>query len=773
MDIKDEINVMLNSLKDGKPKAPEQPKKASPPPAPVKSIYDHMSVDELVTAITDEEKPRQESKPLKASKPADVKKPAKVSESQAHVKKAPKKVIRGTSDNKIPQNILDMLGTAGAEPEIRKTSEVKAEKTAEPEISKAPKAKAEKSTEPEISKAPEAKAEKTAEPEISKAPEAKAEKTAEPEISKAPEVKTEENSAADSVQEPESKEKTESAPESKKNIKKLVFIKRKSGAEKKAEPEIPPEEEKASEPEEVGESPESEPEEAEITENATDEDKPAAEPESADWDISEIPEQEEAEEISSDTDEAETEHKGFLSGLKSLFSRNKQIEDTAEEQEVTEDDEPENEPEPSIFSVTEEEKEQAFHIDTEPEHETSSESIIAAAELVDAAIEAIEKLKLESSEEVAPESTQPEQPTDSQEDEEIPGNQADIAVTDTVSDEDNSPEAIGEASLLIAGIREDAASAIAGIEAGMSDASSAEPEKSDSEAPEETAPEAETEQAEESLPSPEINIEIADGSTKKKRRLTAALQNILDEDPAVLSGERKEKTEADKIDVPVKTKGRFKRNFFAFIGVIMCILSVVGLVFSVRYGIRYFRSFTAGEDQKDGFAEVVYPAVIMDIESFAAPGELSSDQIISAALWSLVMSEEDMAKYSATFDIISVPAIDVEAYAAKLFGNNLPEIQHATVGSGELKFYYNEDTKSYNVPVNPITFTYRPKISSVSKTDDEYTIVVDYVKELPSWMENSKNGGEQISKTAEYKLHENNGSYTISSMTVLNVNNSL
>ena len=548
-----------------------------------------------------------------------------------------------------------------------------------------------------------------------------------------------------------------------------MFIKRKSGAEKKAEPEIPPEEEKASEPEEVGESPESEPEEAEITENATDEDKSAAEPESADWDISEIPEQEEAEEISSDTDEAETEHKGFLSGLKSLFSRNKQVEDTAEEQEVTEDDEPE----PSIFSVTEEEKEQAFHIDTEPEHETSSESIIAAAELVDAAIEAIEKLKLESSEEIAPESTQPEQPTDSQEDEEIPGNQEDIAVTDTVSDEDNSPEAIGEASLLIAGIREDAASAIAGIEAGMSDASSAEPEKSDSEAPEETAPEAETEQAEESLPSPEINIEIADGSTKKKRRLTAALQNILDEDPAVLSGERKEKTEADKIDVPVKTKGRFKRNFFAFIGVIMCILSVVGLVFSVRYGIRYFRSFTAGEDQKDGFAEVVYPAVIMDIESFAAPGELSSDQIISAALWSLVMSEEDMAKYSATFDIISVPAIDVEAYAAKLFGNNLPEIQHATVGSGELKFYYNEDTKSYNVPVNPITFTYRPKISSVSKTDDEYTIVVDYVKELPSWMENSKNGGEQISKTAEYKLHENNGSYTISSMTVLNVNNSL
>lgn len=725
MDIKDEINVMLNSLKDGKPKAPEQPKKASPPPAPVKSIYDRMSVDELVTAITDEEKPRQESKPLKASKPADVKKPAKVSESQAHVKKAPKKVIRGTSDNKIPQNILDMLGTAGIAPEIIKT------------------------------------------------PEAKAEKAAEPEIPKAPEVKTEENSADDSVQKPESEEKTESAPESKKNIKKLVFIKRKSDAENKAESEIPPEEEKVSEPEEVSESPESESEEAEITENAIVEDKPAAEPESADWDISEIPEKEETEEISSDTDEAEPEHKGFLSCLKSLFSRNKQVEDTAEEQEVTEDDEPENEPEPSIFSVTEEEKEQAYHIDTEPEHETSSESIIAAAELVDAAIEAIEKLKLESSEEIAPESTQPEQLTDSQEDEEIPVNQPDNAVTDTVSDEDDPPEAIGEASLLIAGIREDAASAIAGIEAGMSDASSAETEKSDSEAPEETAPEAETEQTEESLPSPEINIDIADGSAKKKRRLTTALQNILDEDPAVLSGERKEKTEADKIDVPVKTKGRFKRNFFAFIGVIMCILSVVGLVFSVRYGVRYFRSFTAGEDQKDSFSEVVYPAVIMDIESFAAPGELSSDQIISAALWSLVMSEEDMAKYSATFDIISVPAIDVEAYAAKLFGNNLPEIQHATVGSGELKFYYNEDTKSYNVPVNPITFTYHPKISSVSKTDDEYTIVVDYVKELPSWMENRKNGGEQISKTAEYKLHENNGSYTISSMTVLNVSNSL
>ncbi|MGN0576308.1 MAG: hypothetical protein ACI4J2_09785 [Ruminococcus sp.] len=773
MDIKDEINVMLNSLKDGKPKAPEQPKKASPPPAPVKSIYDRMSVDELVTAITDEEKPRQESEPLKAKKPAEVKKPAKISESQTPVKKAPKKVIRGTSDNKIPQNILDMLGTAGAEPEIRKTPEVKAEKSAEPEIRKTPEVKAEKAAEPEIAKAPEAKAEKATEPEISKAHEVKTEKAAEPEISKAPEVKTEENSAADNVQKPESEEKSESAPESKKNIKKLVFIKRKSGAEKKSEPEIPPEEEKISEPEEVSESPEPEPEEAEIPENTTNEDKPATEQESADWDIAEIPEYDEEEEVYNYIDGPEPERKGFLSGLKSLFSRKKPAEDTEEEPEVPEENEPENEPEPSIFSVTEEEKEQAFPIETEPEHETNSESINAAAELVDAAIEAIEKLKLESSEEIAPESSQTEQQADSQEDEEIPENQAENATTDTTSDEDDSPEAIGEASLLIAGIREDAASAIAGIEAGMSDTASAEPKKSISEAPEETAPEAEPEQAEETLTSPEINIDIEDGSAKKKNRFTAALQNILDEDPAVLSGERKEKAEADKIDVPVKGKGRFKRNFFAFIGVIMCIFAAVGLVFSVRYGIRYFRSFTAGEDQKDGFAEVVYPAVIMDIESFAAPADLPSDQIISAALWSLVMSEEDMAKYSATFDIISVPAIDVEAYAAKLFGNNLPEIQHATVGSGELKFYYNEDTKSYNVPVNPITFTYRPKISSVSKTDDEYTIVVDYVKELPSWMENSKNGGEQISKTAEYKLHENNGSYTISSMTVLNVNNSL
>ena len=78
--------------------------------------------------------------------------------------------------------------------------------------------------------------------------------------------------------------------------------------------------------------------------------------------------------------------------------------------------------------------------------------------------------------------------------------------------------------------------------------------------------------------------------------------------------------------------------------------------------------------------------------------------------------------------------------------------------------------RSYNVPVNPIAFTYEPEIKSVVKNGGEYTVTVDYVKELPAWMKESKNFSEEISKTVEFKLAESGDSYVILSMTVINVN---
>ena len=243
--------------------------------------------------------------------------------------------------------------------------------------------------------------------------------------------------------------------------------------------------------------------------------------------------------------------------------------------------------------------------------------------------------------------------------------------------------------------------------------------------------------------------------------ITSALENILDEDVDEIISERSEKAESDDGEKP---KLHLKKNIYAFLGIIFAVLACVGLVTVITKSVSLISGFSSGDSKKSGFEPVVYPVVIID-----SPAELSSEQVITAAIWSMIMSDDAISNYEQTFDVVKIPAVDVESYAVKLFGENLPALNHTTVGPAESRFYYNEETKSYNVPIAPVTYTYSPEIKGATKDGSTYTIVVDYIDELPEWLP------KKSSKSVEFKLTETNDGYTINSMKVLSTsaNNSL
>ena len=259
----------------------------------------------------------------------------------------------------------------------------------------------------------------------------------------------------------------------------------------------------------------------------------------------------------------------------------------------------------------------------------------------------------------------------------------------------------------------------------------------------------------------ESSDEIDENSEFKEKnsgKLTSTLEKILDEDPEAIIKRRSEKTESDN-EKP--KSGRLKKGFYAVFGVIFAALACVGLITVIAKGINMFDSYTSGDSKKEGFESVIYPAVIMDIESFNDPTELPSDQVITAAIWSMIMTDGVLENYEMTFDVVKIPAIDVESYAVKLFGDNLPPLTHTTVGPADNRFYYNEESKSYNVPVEPITFTYSPEIKSATKSGNDYTVTVDYIDERPEWLP------KVSSKSVEFRLTETNGSYQIKGMKII------
>lgn len=252
----------------------------------------------------------------------------------------------------------------------------------------------------------------------------------------------------------------------------------------------------------------------------------------------------------------------------------------------------------------------------------------------------------------------------------------------------------------------------------------------------------------------------ADEKPKVKEPSTFA--KILDEDPAELIAQRREHTESS-VSAPA-SEPQSRKRLYTVLGAVLTVFAVIGIITSIAKGIGFAKSFTSGEVKKDSFTQMIYPAAIMDIEPFSEPSQLTSEQIITATIWSIIMDDSKVSKYDLTLDTVSIPSVDVEKYAVELFGENIPAFEHATVGPVESRFYYSDG--AYNVKVKTITHTYAPEIKSIVKNGNEYTLKVDYIAELPQWMDKT------VAKQAEYKLLEkDDGTFQYSAMKILSVNN--
>ncbi|MDE5946794.1 MAG: hypothetical protein K2G63_05795 [Oscillospiraceae bacterium] len=273
------------------------------------------------------------------------------------------------------------------------------------------------------------------------------------------------------------------------------------------------------------------------------------------------------------------------------------------------------------------------------------------------------------------------------------------------------------------------------------------------------------------------DINNQDYSEAEEKTFRTIFNNILNESSEEIAKEKAEEPEPDEDyiredddseDYESRPKGA-KKTFSAVFGVIVFVFAVIGVISVVGFGIKYVRSFTDGENRQSEFIDAVYPAVIMDIEAFQNGSDLPSGQVITASVWKLIMSG-DIERYDRTFDIISVPAVDIEAVATKLFDTEFYSLEHQTVGSGDLKFYYNEESKTYNIPAKPMLFSYKPSISALSKDGDIYTVEVDYIQEQPSFMKEHSKFDADVSKTVKFRLKLQDNDYSILSMQIINVN---
>ncbi len=242
-----------------------------------------------------------------------------------------------------------------------------------------------------------------------------------------------------------------------------------------------------------------------------------------------------------------------------------------------------------------------------------------------------------------------------------------------------------------------------------------------------------------------------------------SIENIKRMFDAALDEDIKELTEFSQEEItpafPVSSPKGMKRKFYLIFGVIVTMLSIIGLIAAVDFTSDRIRAFADNTKQKNEFASFIYPIVICDPPPFNQTIKLRNDTIITAAVWDIILYD-DKTKYTAEFDYIVVPEVDIEFHAEKLFGKGLA-ISHGSILGADLQFYYDEEIKSYRIPSNPKYFAYSPVIEDITRVGERYTLTVGYISPTPAWLTFNTDEVPEPVKYVEYVVSKRNNEYSL------------
>ena len=169
-----------------------------------------------------------------------------------------------------------------------------------------------------------------------------------------------------------------------------------------------------------------------------------------------------------------------------------------------------------------------------------------------------------------------------------------------------------------------------------------------------------------------------------------------------------------------------KANRSTGVGIVFILLCVIGIISLIQISFSATKNILANVDTKHKYEEKLFPIVMFDPPTFENPATLREIDLMMYSIWSTVLGENrDKYSYDDNMSLI-VPASDVDMTAYKLFGNTV-SLSHKTFNDFENSYEYDEQTKSYHVPMIAMTAFYVPRVDDIIKSEDKLFLKVGYI----------------------------------------------
>ena len=202
------------------------------------------------------------------------------------------------------------------------------------------------------------------------------------------------------------------------------------------------------------------------------------------------------------------------------------------------------------------------------------------------------------------------------------------------------------------------------------------------------------------------------------------------------------------------------------LGLVVIIFAVIGIVLTVWNSVRYITSTMDNGTEYSEYNEYLTPVVAVDPDPFDDISAANKEQLLNAAIWSILSDETtpDTYKYSGGYMLI--PASDVASAFTAIFGPEAAvSLTHMTVQGYNSVFEYNVTDDVYKIPVTTISPIYTPQVTDVSKSGTSLVVTVNLLAS-ESWVKDKEGNfvAPEPDKVVKVTLRELQGSYFINAV---------
>ena len=173
-------------------------------------------------------------------------------------------------------------------------------------------------------------------------------------------------------------------------------------------------------------------------------------------------------------------------------------------------------------------------------------------------------------------------------------------------------------------------------------------------------------------------------------------------------------------------KKRRKNKYAAPIGGLFILLAVIGFVTVMVQSFHVTTKIMDNSKQIERFEDIIRPVIMFDPVPFDNVEQANEIMLLQSSIWNALLKKASNEDFDYSDGIVQLTASDVDVSCAKLYGASA-KLNHQTFGSYDSTYYYDTDTKTYQIPLSVQTGFYSPKIVEVTSKDDVVSLIVGYI----------------------------------------------